>query len=174
MYWSYRLVVTTWAQFHERGGELAALAVERLAAADKGLILLGTLRSDGWPRISPVESFEYAGELCLGMMWRSTKALDLLRDPRCVLHTVTARADGTEGDVKVSGFACAVRDAGWRAGYCTALRAATGWAPDGDEWHLFTIDVTAVGGVRVVDGAMLTWTWRPGDAPPAGRPRPRT
>jgi hypothetical protein len=42
------------------------------------------------------------------MMWQSRKALDLLRDPRCVVHsTVTDRA-GTEGDVKVYGRAVPV------------------------------------------------------------------
>jgi len=39
------------------------------------------------------------------MMWRSKKALDLLRDPRIVVHSVTSNKDGTDGDVKIYGRA---------------------------------------------------------------------
>ncbi len=61
------------------------------------LTLVGTLRHDGWPRISPVEALVWNGQLYLGMMWRSLKARDLLRDPRCVVHTVVADPTGAEG-----------------------------------------------------------------------------
>lgn len=37
------------------------------------------------------------------MMWRSRKALVLLRDPRCVLHSCATDRHGTEGDVKLYG-----------------------------------------------------------------------
>ena len=56
---------------------------------------------DGTPRISPCELDFAAGHLILGMMWQSRKALDLLRDPRCVLHTCTTDRMGTEGDAKI-------------------------------------------------------------------------
>ena len=61
------------------------------------LTLVGTLRHDGWPRISPVEALVWNGQLYLGMMWRSLKARDLLRDPRCVVHTVVTDPTGAEG-----------------------------------------------------------------------------
>jgi hypothetical protein len=54
-------------------------------------VLLGTIRADGWARISPCEAYLVDGDLMLGMMWRSRKALDLLRDPR--LTIVTPQAD---------------------------------------------------------------------------------
>ena len=41
------------------------------------LVMLGTLRADGSPRISPCELDVAEGHLFLGMMWRSKKALDL-------------------------------------------------------------------------------------------------
>jgi hypothetical protein len=45
------------------------------------------------------------------MMWQSRKALDLLGDPRCVVHsTVTDRA-GTEGDVHL--FAVDITEVGY-------------------------------------------------------------
>ena len=63
----------TWGQFAERDPELAALGEGQLART--GLALVGTLRRDGWPRISPVEPFIVDGNLYLGMMWQSRKAL---------------------------------------------------------------------------------------------------
>ncbi|MGP0107465.1 MAG: hypothetical protein ACLPR9_01110 [Acidimicrobiales bacterium] len=77
-------------------------------------------------------------------MWQSRKALDLLCDPRSVVHgTVTDRA-GTQGDVKVYGRAVPVDDAGTRERYCRALEARIGWKPEGD-FHLFAVDITEVG-----------------------------
>ena len=44
-------------------------------------MLVGTIRKDGTPRISPNEPDFAVGRLFVSMMWRSKKALDLLRDP---------------------------------------------------------------------------------------------
>ena len=96
--------------------ELAARGLARFDAT--GLSLIGTLRRDGSPRISAVEPFIFDGELALGMMWRSMKALDLLRDPRCVVHSTISDKDGTEGEFKVYGRAVAVDDPATRARYC--------------------------------------------------------
>ena len=81
-----------WDEFAAVAPELAALGEERLKARE--LCLVGTLRRNGWPRITPVEPEFVDGELMLGMMWRSPKALDLLRDPRLVVHCVVSRASG--------------------------------------------------------------------------------
>ena len=74
-----------WEEFKRADPELAALGEERIEAT--GLVLLGTLRKNGFPRISPVEPLLTMGRLYLGMMWQSRKALDLLRDPRCTVHS---------------------------------------------------------------------------------------
>jgi hypothetical protein len=39
----------------------------------------------------------------LGSMWRSVKALDLIRDPRFALHSGSADPPGWRGDAKVAG-----------------------------------------------------------------------
>ena len=74
-----------WTQFKESAPDLAKLAEERFQR--HGLVLVGTLRRNGWPRISPVEPLIVEGVLYLGMTWRSQKALDLLRDPRITVQT---------------------------------------------------------------------------------------
>ena len=45
--------VVNWQEFKANAPELAALGEERFERT--GLVLLATLRKNGWPRISPVE-----------------------------------------------------------------------------------------------------------------------
>jgi hypothetical protein len=151
--------VVSWAEFEAAAPELAGLGRARFETT--GLSLVGTLRHNGWPRISPVEPLLHAGRLYLGMMWQSKKALDLLRDPRCVVHTTVSDKDGAEGDVKVYGRAEPVADPAEREAYGVALEAAIGWRPSGDEWHLFSVDITEVGYFCVVGGVHDTRHWAP-------------
>jgi hypothetical protein len=110
-------------------------------------------------------------ELSLGMMWRSMKALDLLRDPRCVVHSAVCDKNGSEGEVKAYGVARSVDDEQQRERYCVALFAATGWRPDGP-FHLFTIEIDQVSYVRFGEGQQVTRCWRPGDGEPEILRRP--
>jgi hypothetical protein len=149
-----------WADFAAQAPELASLGTARFDAT--GLCLVGTLRRDGWPRISPVEPLIADGNLYLGMMPRSTKALDLRRDPRCVVHSTTSDRHGSEGDFKLYGNAVEISDPGELDRYGEALYDAIEWRPEGD-FHLFAVDVTAAAYVRIEDGAMRVRAWRPGE-----------
>jgi hypothetical protein len=153
----------TWEEFEAACHELAALGEERLRARE--LCLVGTLRRNGYPRISPVEPEFVAGELMLGMMWRSPKALDLLRDPRLVVHSVVTNRMGTDGDFKLYGRVIDVRDADRRAAYAAAIKARTGWEPPEPDFHLFAVDVESAGFVTFGEARYgLAWD-------PAGRLR---
>ncbi|HKS90831.1 MAG TPA: pyridoxamine 5'-phosphate oxidase family protein, partial [Tepidiformaceae bacterium] len=88
--------MVSWDDFARTTPELARLTLERFQSTD--LVMLGTLRQDGWPRISPVEWGIFDGDLVIGMMWQSKKALDLLRDGRCVIHSTTSDKNGEQGD----------------------------------------------------------------------------
>ena len=90
-----------WQAFSISAPQLAALGEERFDRT--GLVLLATLRKTGWPRISPLEFLVFEGQLYLGMMWQSRKALDLLRDPRCSLHSTVSDRQGSEGEFKLYG-----------------------------------------------------------------------
>ncbi len=149
--------MVTWAAFHDADPALAELAEGRLDR--DGLVAVGTLRANGWPRISPVEPLIVEGRLCLGMMWQSRKALDLRRDPRCVVHSTVHDKTGTEGDVKIYGRAEEIEDPGGREQYCRALERRIGWRPDGD-FHLFTVDVTEVAYFAVEGSGHEVRTWR--------------
>jgi len=77
-----------WDDFEDACPEIAGIARERFTLDQ--LVMLGTIRRDGSPRVSPCECDFGAGRLFVSMMWRSMKALDLLRDPRVVVHSVTS------------------------------------------------------------------------------------
>ena len=91
------------------------------------MVLLGTLRRDGSPRISPVEPYVARGQLMFGAMTWSGKANDLLRDPRCVLHSTITAPDAGEPELKAYGLAAlATTRSARHAGRLVAPRAAHG------------------------------------------------
>lgn len=97
-----------WREFEEAAPGLAGLGRERFER-DR-LALIGTLRADGSPRISPIEPYLALGHLLLGMEWPTSKARDVLRDPRCAVHSVASDPDGAEGEFKLYGRAEVVED----------------------------------------------------------------
>jgi hypothetical protein len=131
-----------WSQMTESQPRLAALAQERLI--EPGVVLVGTIRRDGTPRVSPVEPFVLDGDLWLSMMWRSAKALDLLRDPRILVHSVITSRDGAEGEVKLRGTARAEEDPGVQRRYAAAVADSIGWEPEPGQFHLFAVDIEQV------------------------------
>ena len=98
----------SWSHVEAEAPELAALARAFLDA--HGHKTLATLRRDGSPRISGTEVVFADGELWLGSMWQSVKALDLRRDPRFALHSGSAAPPNWTGDAKVAGRVKEVTD----------------------------------------------------------------
>ncbi|MEH0635879.1 pyridoxamine 5'-phosphate oxidase family protein [Streptomyces bottropensis] len=120
--------------------------------------VLATLRRDGSPRTTGLEVRFVNGELWLGMMPDSLKALDLRRDPRFSLQANPG--PGTEmggGDVRVSGRAGEVED--------PAVKAAYGEEVEPPEpFHLFRTELTEVVRTYVEDDTYLVvQVWKPGE-----------
>jgi hypothetical protein len=138
-----------WFEFATRERRLAELGREKLGAG--GVVLVGTLRADGAPRISPVEPLFWQGDLWLSMLWGSYKAADLVRDPRLLVHNIITSRDGSAGEYKVRGRAVAEDDEKTRAGYAAAMREQAGWEPDPGAFHLFWVDVAEVTFIRYED-----------------------
>jgi Pyridoxamine 5'-phosphate oxidase len=113
-----------WSDIEEAQPRLAALSQERLVGP--GVVLVGTIRRDGTPRISPVEPYLLDGDLWLSMLWQSTKARDLLRDPRVLVHSIITGRDGAEGEAKLRGTARAEDDP--RCSAVTPPRSRLTWA----------------------------------------------
>jgi hypothetical protein len=151
-----------WSAFSKQAPELASLAEGRFEAT--GLALLGTVTASGEARISPLEPVIAGGRLYLGMMWQSKKALDLLRDPRCLVHSVVADKDGTEGEVKLRGRVAEVTDAVERVRFAEAAFKKTGFRPP-EPYHLFALDIDRASFVKYSgEGHQTVKRWRTGAA----------
>jgi hypothetical protein len=93
--------MASWSEVEAQAPALVAMARVHLDAFTHKT--LATLRRDGSPRISGTEIEFAEGELWLGSMWHSLKALDLRRDPRFGLHSGSADPPGWAGDAKLAG-----------------------------------------------------------------------
>jgi hypothetical protein len=151
-----------WDGFKQAAPELAERAEQLFDKA--GVVLVGTIRKDGSPRISPVEALITGGELYLGMMWRTYKALDLLRDARCTVHNTIQDRFATDGELKLHGRVHDIQDPDTRKRYGDALYEKIGWKPPEDvKFHLFSVDVESAA-LFVADGdARLVKRWRAGE-----------
>jgi hypothetical protein len=127
---------------------------------------IATLRRDGSPRISGIEAFFVEGELWFGSMWRSRKALDLLRDPRFALHSASADPPAWKGDAKLSGTAHEVAD----SARVDEVMAASGGQVPPERFHLFRAELAEVVITRLGEPAdhLVIELWR------KGRPLQRT
>jgi hypothetical protein len=100
--------MASWGEIEDEAPELAALALRILDGHRHKTI--ATLRRDGSPRISGIETQLEDGELYIGSMWNAVKALDLRRDARFALHSTSpdpepngAFPDRQPGDTKLAG-----------------------------------------------------------------------
>ncbi|MBI1885899.1 MAG: pyridoxamine 5'-phosphate oxidase family protein [Chloroflexi bacterium] len=152
-----------WGEFARAAPELAQMGHERFERT--GAILVGSIRRDGTPRISPVEHLFFDGRLFLGMMWQSRKALDLLRDPRCLVHSMVVDKNDPAGEFKLRGQAREVQDPEVVKRYCQALLEKINWRPDGP-FHLFAVEIERATFIQYQqNGDQLVKEWRPGEAP---------
>ena len=153
-----RRLMVTWNEFTAAAPDFAAAGLERFMRSE--IILLGSIRKDGSPRISPVEADVVDGELMAGMMWQSKKALDLLRDPRCIVHsTVHDRMDAM-GEFKLRCHAADIKDPHKRDCYGEVLYARIKWRPEGD-FHLFAFDIESAAHVHYGDQKKHVTIWTP-------------
>jgi hypothetical protein len=150
-----------WSELADAQPRLAGLGRERLL--DRGVVLVATIRADGTPRLSPVEPFILNGALWLSMLWGSTKAADLQRDPRILVHSVITSRDGGEGEFKIRGRARAEHDVSIQRRYAAAVAAALGWNPEPGRFHLFAVDIEQVTFIRYDDatGDQYVAMWPP-------------
>ncbi|CAN5646424.1 pyridoxamine 5'-phosphate oxidase family protein [soil metagenome] len=155
--------MASWQQLTEIAPDLATALQGRFGAHIHAL--LGSLRRDGSPRISGIETTFALGELWLGMMPGSFKAADLRRDPRLALHAAVADEQLTGGDAKISGRAREVIDTAEVEAFIAHLQAEHGDKHadlEAGGLHLFRVDVTEVGFLTVEGDHMVIESWREG------------
>lgn len=151
--------MATWADLEAAEPAFAARVRERLDAHVHKT--LATLRADGSPRISGIETFFAAGDLWIGSMPDARKARDLLRDPRFALHSGSADPPAWAGDAKLAGTMEEVGDPGRRE----EIFRARGAEPPSGGAHLFRAEISEavlVGLNERRDRLVVEW-WRPGE-----------
>ncbi|WP_162942467.1 pyridoxamine 5'-phosphate oxidase family protein [Desertimonas flava] len=152
----------TFAELADRAPTLTAPITERFVAARLGL--LGTIRADGSPRVSPIEVGLFEGGLFVGMMPHSHKRRDVARDPRVCLLTPVADHTDVGGEGKLFGVLEQVTDA------ARAERILRHHAADGDfdpetivGSPMFELLITAAAWQRVDGEVWTTTSWNPTD-----------
>lgn len=154
--------MTTWREFTEGAPRIAAIFSRRHAATGN-LCLLATLRSDGYPRISPIEPRVFEDQMWIVGMPDTTKFRDLGRDPRFSLHTATIDTAVTDGDAKVWGVVADVQDQALHQRFAMALFVDTGLDLRGQEFgRFYAADLTGASAVEVAGGHMDITVWKPG------------
>jgi hypothetical protein len=145
-----------WREFEEAAPALAALGRLRFEATH--VALLGTLRSDGSPRISPVEPYLVADRLLFGLLQSSRKARDLGRDARCTVHSSVTDVNGSEGEFKLFGRGELVTDPGLLGAY-DAWWTADGASPS--DVFSMSIESAAHVGWDIQQEHMTVMRWDP-------------
>ncbi|MEU2109785.1 pyridoxamine 5'-phosphate oxidase family protein [Streptomyces sp. NPDC019507] len=144
----------SWADFQAAEPDFATVVRERFEKYKHHV--LATLRKDGSPRLTGLEVTFRSGELWLGMMPDSRKALDLLRDPRFAIHANPGADDSmADGDARIGGRAVEVTDPEAKTPFQSATEAP-------EPFHLFRVELTEVVRTGVEGDELVVRGWQPG------------
>ncbi|WP_336086767.1 pyridoxamine 5'-phosphate oxidase family protein [Nocardia sp. SSK8] len=154
--------MTTWSQFTQEAPSIAALFLRRHQAT-RNLCMLGTVRADGSPRISPIEPMIFEDMLVLAGMPHTRKFDDLARDPRFCLHTATVDTEVTDGDAKLFGTVTDVSDEAVHRRFTQMLFEKSGFDIREEKFdHFYVADLTGASTVEVDDDHLDITVWKPG------------
>jgi hypothetical protein len=148
----------SWHTFAAAAPDLAAFAREQFAPGHVAVV--GTIRADGSPRISNVEPHILEGELYVGMMWQSRKALDVLRDARILLRNAVCTSTGDEAEITLRGRATEIHDPDVRQRYVAAVADRIAWQEP--HFHLFAVHIESAALVRYGHGQQSVTLWPQG------------
>jgi hypothetical protein len=156
--------MANWSEFSTHAPRIAEIFTRRHAATGN-LCMLGTVRADGFPRISPMEPRFFEGDLWLMGMPGTAKFADLVREPKFTLHTATTDTLVSEGDAKVWGTVEDVADPVVHARYADALFAESGFDLRGQPFeHLFRAILVGAASVEVKGDHLDVTVWRDGES----------
>lgn len=155
--------MVAFSQFQSEAPHIAEIFVRRHAAAGN-LCMLATIRSDGYPRISPLEPRIVAGQLAIVGMPGTTKFRDLSRDARFNLHTATEDTQVTDGDAKLWGKAVNVQDSDLHERFATELFEESGLDVRNEHFDPFYVaDINGASSLEVADNQLRITIWKPGE-----------
>jgi hypothetical protein len=142
--------MTSWLEFAHQSPQFAEFGKIRFQS---GVAYLGTLRTDGSPRVHPVTPI-MGEQLFLFMEPTSPKGKDLQRDGRYTLHCAVADSNGGEGEFYVRGRATLINDPLIRA---QAIQASS-YVPQ-EQYILFILTVEFAFMNRYIEGKSHAQRW---------------
>jgi hypothetical protein len=116
-----------WGDFATEAGAVARGISDLIEK--HGFALMGTIRRDGSPRISAVETHLVADDLVLIIIPKSRKADDIRRDGRVTLQSPISSAGNPGSEYKLRGRAVPIRDEHERVAVADAVEERSGWRP---------------------------------------------
>ena len=146
--------MTAWREFAQQAPDLAEFGKIRFGS---GVAYLGTLRSDGGPRVHPVTPI-VGEQLFLFMEPTSPKGKDLQRDARYTLHCSVQDSSGGSGEFYVRGQGRLTHDPALRE---QAIQASS-YVPQ-DHYILFVFTIEFAFMNQYVDGKANTRRWQSPD-----------
>jgi hypothetical protein len=138
-----------WADFEHAAPKLAAIGRELIER--HGFMLLGTIRQDGTPRISPIGVRIVDGGLTMSFVRGSAKERDVRRDARILLHSPMLHGGDPNDEFKLRGQAVEVEDE-------RLCEEAALWTPP-PELDVFSLDVESAAHVQWSKGEMTVTRW---------------
>jgi hypothetical protein len=147
----------SWSHLKQSAPEFAARA--RSIIRQWGFMYLGTIRPDGAPRISAVETHLVEGHLVLVLIPQSLKSRDVARDPRVVLQSPIVNAEEPETELKIRGRAQVLPHNELRDSIADAIEDRRGWRPVA--WHVTTVVLEHVSMMEWRAGDLTVTRWDP-------------
>lgn len=155
--------MTRWTDFRAEAPIVSEVFARRHAATGQ-LCFLGTLRADGWPRISPVEPAFFGGDLYLVGMPNTRKFDDLARDPRFTVHTATVDTEMKDDDAKLWGEVTDIHDSELHRGFAEDLFVRIGFDLREHTFdHFFRCDIHGGAAARIRNGRFEVILAKPGE-----------
>lgn len=145
-------------ELHTVAPEIAQRIREKLTGT--GICLLGTVRRDGSPRVTAVETSFHAGGAFIGAMPGSMKQIDLRRDPRFALITPLANRDDLSGEGKLFGRAELITDSAKAAEVIRAAADVAGFDAEAIMGSpMFELHITGAAWQYLDGEAWTTLSW---------------
>ena len=154
--------MASWGEFSRSEPEFARLVQARFDSHKHKM--LAALRKDRSPRVSGIEATFADGQLGLGMMPGSLKALDLRRDRgwRCTARRLSPRCPPVTPRSLDGGIEHRAADT--KAQFAGAVKDATGQEVPSGPFHVFSVDIEEAVLIRIGDPPdhLVLETWREG------------
>jgi hypothetical protein len=155
--------MVNWSEFAAEAPHISEIFVRRHGDA-QNLCLMATTRSDGYPRISPLEPRIIEPELVMVGMPGTSKYKDLDRDPRLCLHTATVDPLLADGDVKIWAKAVHLEDEAIHKRFADDLFEASGFDVRGEKFDPFYVaDINGASSIELEDNQLVITIWKPGE-----------